>query len=52
MFTADMYFTVITKGEDPSLVNTVRFAPCACAAGYTHARGQTLHVTDRIGLPG
>jgi quercetin dioxygenase-like cupin family protein len=31
-------------------VNTVRFAPCARTAWHTHACGQTLHVTDGIGL--
>lgn len=30
--------------------NTVRFAPCAHTAWHTHAVGQTLHVTDGIGV--
>ena len=34
----------------PHGVNTVRFAPCARTAWHTHACGQTLHVTDGIGL--
>ena len=52
MFTGDVYFDVIAKGEEPSRmrVNTVRFAPCARTAWHSHARGQTLHVTDGIGL--
>ena len=41
MFTGDVYFDVIAKGEEPSRmrVNTVRFAPCARTAWHTHARG-------------
>ena len=52
MFTGDVYFDVIAKGEEPSRlrVNTVRFAPCSRTAWHTHARGQTLHVTEGIGL--
>src|SRR6476620_3414705 len=52
MFTGDVYFDVIAKGEEPSRlrVNTVRFAPCSRTAWHTHACGQTLHVTDGIGL--
>ena len=52
MFTGDVYFDVIAKGEEPSRmrVNTVRFAPCARTAWHTHACGQTLHVTDGVGL--
>ena len=52
MFTGDVYFDVIAKGEEPSRirVNTVRFAPCARTAWHAHACGQTLHVTDGIGL--
>ena len=46
MFTGDVYFDVIAKGEEPSRMraNTVRFAPCARTAWHTHAVGQTLHV--------
>jgi quercetin dioxygenase-like cupin family protein len=52
MFTGDVWFDVIAKGEQPSRVrvNTVRFAPCARTAWHSHASGQTLHVTDGIGL--
>jgi quercetin dioxygenase-like cupin family protein len=48
----DVWFDVIAKGEEPSRmrVNTVRFAPCARTAWHRHALGQTLHVTDGLGL--
>ena len=51
-FAGDVYFTVINKGEAPSRmnVNLVRFAPGAHTAWHSHAVGQTLHVTDGIGL--
>jgi quercetin dioxygenase-like cupin family protein len=52
MFTGDVYFDVIIKGEDPSRVrvNSVHFAPGARTAWHSHAVGQTLHVTEGIGL--
>ncbi|MDH6464752.1 quercetin dioxygenase-like cupin family protein [Micromonospora sp. A200] len=52
MFTGDVYFDVIAKGEEPSRmrVNTVRFAPRARTAWHCHAVGQTLHVTAGVGL--
>ena len=52
IFTGDVYFDVIAKGEEPSRtrVNTVRFAPCARTAWHSHILGQTLHVTEGIGL--
>jgi quercetin dioxygenase-like cupin family protein len=52
MFTGDVYFDVVCRGEEPSRmrVNVVRFAPCARTAWHTHAMGQTLHVTDGVGL--
>lgn len=52
MFTGDVYFDVIYRGKEPSRmrVNTVRFAPCARTAWHTHAVGQTLRVTDGVGL--
>jgi len=51
-FTGDVFFEVIARGEEPSRVrvNTVRFAPCARTAWHTHAMGQTLHVTEGVGL--
>ncbi|MDX6227117.1 MAG: hypothetical protein QOI76_507 [Frankiales bacterium] len=52
MFTGDVYFDVIAKGSEPSRlrVNMVRFAPGARTAWHRHAMGQTLHVTEGIGL--
>lgn len=51
-FTGDVWLDVIIKGEEPSRVrvNTVRFAPGARTAWHKHAVGQTLHVTDGVGL--
>jgi hypothetical protein len=48
MFTGDVWYDVIAKGEGPSRirVNIVRFAPGAHTAWHSHANGQTLHVTD------
>jgi quercetin dioxygenase-like cupin family protein len=52
LFTGDVHFDVIARGEDPSRVrvNTVRFAPCARTAWHSHRLGQTLHVTEGIGV--
>ena len=52
MFTGDVWFDVIVRGDDPSRLraNTVRFAPCARTAWHTHAVGQTLYVTEGKGL--
>ena len=52
LFTGDVWFDVIIKGQEPSRVrvNTVRFAPGARTAWHSHAAGQTLHVTEGIGL--
>ncbi len=51
-FTGDVYFDVIVRGSEPSRirVNTVRFTPGARTAWHSHACGQTLHVTDGLGL--
>lgn len=51
-FTGDVYYDVIVRGDEPSRirVNTVRFTPGARTAWHTHACGQTLHVTDGVGL--
>ena len=51
-FTGDVYFDVIARGEEPSRVrvSTVRFSPGARTAWHSHAMGQTLHVTEGIGL--
>lgn len=52
MFTGDVYFDVIAQGVSPSRlrVNLVRFAPGARTAWHRHANGQTLHITDGVGL--
>jgi quercetin dioxygenase-like cupin family protein len=52
LFTGDVYFDVIIRGDEPSRVrvNTVRFCPGARTAWHTHAVGQALHVTDGVGL--
>ena len=52
MFTGDVYFDVIIKGEEPSRVrvNSVHFTPGARTAWHSHAVGQTLHVTEGIGV--
>jgi quercetin dioxygenase-like cupin family protein len=51
-FTGDAWYDVIARGTEPSRirVNVVRFAPGARNAWHSHALGQTLHVTDGIGL--
>jgi quercetin dioxygenase-like cupin family protein len=51
-FTGDVYMDVIAKGEEPSRVrvNMVRFTPGSRTAWHYHAVGQTLHVTDGVGL--
>jgi quercetin dioxygenase-like cupin family protein len=52
LFTGDVWYDVIAKGEEPSRmrVNIVRFAPGARNAWHAHAAGQTLHVTEGVGL--
>jgi quercetin dioxygenase-like cupin family protein len=54
MFHGDVWYDVIAAGEAPSRlrVNLVRFAPGAHTAWHRHANGQTLHVTDGVGLVG
>ncbi|MBV6756663.1 (R)-mandelonitrile lyase [Rhodococcus opacus] len=51
-FTGDVYVDPICRGEDPSrmIVSSVHFAPSARTNWHSHAHGQTLHVTDGIGL--
>ena len=51
-FTGDVWLDVVARGEEPARVrvNTVRFAPCARTAWHSHSLGQTLHVTDGVGL--
>jgi quercetin dioxygenase-like cupin family protein len=52
MFTGDVWYDVIAQGSELSRmrVNLVRFAPGARTAWHRHAVGQTLHVTDGVGL--
>lgn len=52
MFTGDVYFDEIAKGEGAShlRVNTVRFAPGARTAWHAHAGGQTLHITEGVAV--
>ena len=52
MFTGDVWFDVIVRGEDPSRmrVNAVHFAPCSRTAWHSHALGQTLYVSEGVGL--
>lgn len=52
LFTGEVYFDVIAKGEEPSRLraNTVRFSPRSRTAWHAHALGQSLHVTDGVGL--
>ncbi|CAM5606412.1 (R)-mandelonitrile lyase [Streptomyces aurantiogriseus] len=50
--TGDVWLDTLTAGEEPSgiLVAEVRFAPCSRPAWHRHAYGQTLHVTEGVGL--
>jgi quercetin dioxygenase-like cupin family protein len=52
MFTGDVWFDVIAAGDPPSRlrVNAVRFTPGAHTAWHRHANGQTLHITEGVGL--
>ncbi|MEH0580239.1 (R)-mandelonitrile lyase [Streptomyces sp. B21-108] len=51
-FTGDVWVDAITEGTAPSRLRVamVRFAPCARTAWHRHAVGQTLRVTEGIGL--
>src|SRR5437016_651500 len=51
-FTGDVYIDGIARGEEPSRVrvSTVRFTPSARTAWHSHAVGQTLYVTEGMGL--
>ncbi len=52
MFTGDVWFDVIVRGDAPSRVraNSVRFSPGARTAWHSHAVGQTLYVTEGRGV--
>ena len=51
-FTGDVYLDAIARGEEPSRVrvNAVHFTPGARTAWHSHALGQTLYVTEGVGL--
>jgi quercetin dioxygenase-like cupin family protein len=51
-FTGEAWYDVIVRGEEPSRirVNVVRFAPGARNAWHAHAVGQTVHITEGVGL--
>jgi quercetin dioxygenase-like cupin family protein len=53
-FTGDVYLTLIYNGTGPSRmsVTLVRFTPGARTNWHRHAVGQTLHVTEGVGLVG
>ena len=53
-FTGDVYPTPVYTGQEPSRINValVRFTPGARTNWHRHAVGQTLHITDGIGLVG
>src|SRR6478609_2928428 len=53
-FTGDVYMTPIYNGTGPSrmTVALVRFTPGARTYWHRHAVGQTLHVTEGVGLVG
>lgn len=51
-FHGDVWVDVVTQGQAPSRlrVNAVHFTPGARTAWHSHAVGQTLHVTEGVGL--
>jgi quercetin dioxygenase-like cupin family protein len=51
-FTGDAWIDMIAQGSGESRIRVavVRFAPAARNAWHSHALGQTLHVTDGVGL--
>jgi quercetin dioxygenase-like cupin family protein len=51
-FTGDAWYDTLVRGEEPSRIRVavVRFAPGARNAWHAHAVGQTVHVTEGIGL--
>jgi quercetin dioxygenase-like cupin family protein len=53
-FTGDVYLTPIYSGSEPSrmTVGLVRFTPGARTNWHRHAVGQTLHITEGVGLVG
>jgi quercetin dioxygenase-like cupin family protein len=53
-FTGDVYLTMIHDGQHPSRLNValVRFTPGAHTNWHHHDVGQTLHITEGVGLVG
>ena len=53
-FAGDVYVTPVYSGQEPSrmTVALVRFIPGAHTNWHRHAVGQTLHVTEGVGLVG
>ena len=53
-FTGDVYLTMIHDGQAPSRINValVRFTPGARSNWHRHDVGQTLHITEGVGLVG
>jgi quercetin dioxygenase-like cupin family protein len=51
-FTGDVYVTPIKKAQPPSrlIASLVRFTPGARTNWHSHANGQTLHVTEGVGV--
>lgn len=51
-FTGDVWVDNLVAGKAPSRLRAsmVRFAPCSRTAWHRHEHGQTLHVTEGIGL--
>ena len=51
-FTGDASYDVIARGDEPSRirVSVVRFAPGARNAWHAHSVGQTVHVSEGVGL--
>ncbi|MEV7238631.1 cupin domain-containing protein [Streptomyces sp. NPDC051020] len=53
-FTGDVYLNMIETPAEPARLATalVRFTPSARTNWHSHANGQTLYVTDGVGLVG
>ncbi|MEJ8672712.1 cupin domain-containing protein [Streptomyces sp. MS1.AVA.1] len=53
-FTGDVYLNMIEAPTEPARLSAalVRFTPGARTNWHSHANGQTLHITDGVGLVG
>jgi quercetin dioxygenase-like cupin family protein len=51
-FTGAVYIDTVARPSDASRLNasSVHFTPCARTAWHTHPNGQTIYVTEGIGL--